>query len=616
MKYIRLISLAATMFIANAAIAQYNEEETDWLLNQRPEHIDEPQTSLAETPRHIRKIGSQATASLKAQGTQKVPVVLVAFQDKAFTVAETDEEVKAFYQKFCNGTMDGKRYTGHGSYGSVRDYFVEQSDSAFLPEFEIIGPVTLDNGYAYYGANSGSQKDARYATFRNEAIEKALAVHSDWSNFDNDGNGSVDMVFFVFAGLAESNGGDADCIWPKDHTGSTVINGIRFASSGATCEARPVSGGGTKTDGIGVFVHELSHALGLPDFYDTNYIAFGMDLWSVMDYGEYANNGYTPGNYTAYERDFMGWRRLIELAEPQVLTIACFADGGYGYKIQNDASANEYYIIENRQPRGWDSSVGRIGHGLQVTHVDFLASAWNSNAVNTTVNHQRMTVIAANDNYTGTNVTSDMNEWRAALSGHLFPGSDLVYDLTDETSPAAVVYSGGLLHKPLRNITENADGTVTVCFRTNGQLDVPELGEAENIEMNQFDIAWESVDHATRYAYELYKDDAVIRRDTLTETSVHVDGLQPSSALKFRVRAMADMPEDYIDSEWSDYVYFNTLVDLINSLPDSEKLVNIYSSNGMWVTHCQADELHRLSLRRGIYIVRYANGAARKVLVK
>jgi len=97
---------------------------------------------------------------------------------------------------------------------------------------------------------------------------------------------------------------------------------------------------------------------------------------------------------------------------------------------------------------------------------------------------------------------------------------------------------------------------------------------------------------------------------------VHIDGLMPSSDLKFRVRAMADMPEDYVDSEWSDFAYFSTLADFIDDVPESDKLVDIYASNGMLVSRSYADELHRLSLRRGIYILRYSNGACRKVMIR
>lgn len=626
MKHLLMICM---LVLGGPALAQDDWSEEVQML--RPECQHETPSAAGLHMLGPRKIGSQETAAIKARGVKKVPVVLVAFPDKAFTVADNDEGVREYYRKFCNGTMDGHIYTGHGSHGSIRDYFVEQSDSVFFPQFEIIGPVTLSNGYAYYGQNSGNTKDVNYSKFTSESLAKAVEVYADWTQFDNDGDNSIDMVFFLFAGMGENfSGAPTDLIWPKETKRSETINGQVFATNAVTCELRPKSKNEdgtfvTQPDGVGVFIHELSHALGLPDFYDINYVNFGMDLWSVMDYGEYGNNGFNPGNYTAYERDFMGWRPLQELKEPCVLTIPCFAAGGYGYKIQNDASSNEYYIIENRQAMGWDDKVCTRGHGLQVTHVDFDASLWNNNRVNTVGTRQRMTIIAANDRYIGTNLidqvaeengTKSSDEWKKTLSGNLFPGDTYKYDLTDESSPAATVYTGGLLHKPLRNITENADKTITLCFMTNGQLDAPVLSEAENVMMDQFDIEWSSTDNATRYAFELYRDSIVIRQDTIAETQVHIDGLMPSSDLKFRVRAMADMPEDYVDSEWSDFAYFSTLADFIDDVPESDKLVDIYASNGMLVSRSYADELHRLSLRRGIYILRYSNGACRKVMIR
>lgn len=623
MKALRL--LFGIGFLLSTAVALAQNDVEEWLMNGRPD-CQWAASQVDGQHRAPRRIGSQATAPLKARGVQRVPVVLAAFQDIKFSAAETDSAVNAFYHRFCNGLDNGQLYTGHGSHGSIRDYFIEQSDSVFRPEFTIIGPVVLDSMASFYGRRSGNTNDVNSTKFYNEATAKAMEVYEDWDRFDNDHNGTIDMIFFIFAGLGENNtnGKYPNLLWPKETTRSTTINGRVFATSALTCEARPKKWNEdrtevleTQTDGVGVFIHELSHALGLPDFYDTKYKAFGMDLWSVMDYGEYAGNGYNPGNYTAYERDFMGWRPLKKLEEPCVLTISCFADGGYGYKIQNDSSVNEYYIIENRQPRGWDDQVGLAGHGLQVTHVDYDASRWNANAVNTDADHQRMTIIAANNNYNGTNTSGiTKSAWMAMLAGNLYPGDTFNYNLTDESVPAATVYVGGLMHKPIRNITENEDGTVTICFRTNGQLETPELYEAENIQMDQFDARWATVDNATRYAFELYKDSTVIRCDTVADPEFHFDNLLPSSNLKLRVKAMADTPEDYVDSEWSDFVYLSTLADFIDSVADGEKWVDVYALNGTCVGHCHADELGGLGLHRGVYILRYANGAARKILIQ
>ena len=431
-----------------------------------------------------RRIGSQATAPLPATGSPKVPVVLVNFADSVFTVAPTDEEVRAYYDLFCNGTRDGERYTGHSSYGSIRDYFAAQSDSAFLPEFVVIGPVTLDKPEAYYGAN-GSSKDKNYDEFNKEIIEKVTAIYEgDWMDFDNRGKGQVDMIFYIFAGSGENSSHVSTNIWPKEVKYPVSVNGITFATSGC-CSERAASVKpnedktgfivtGSRVDGIGVMCHELSHALGLPDFYNTNYKSFGMDLWSLMDYGCYAGNGARPCGYTAYEREFMGWRQMQTLTSPCWVTLTPMEAGGVGYRVVNDENPDEYYVLENRQDVGWDGSLARMGHGLQVTHVDFLQSAWNTNRVNNDVNHQRMTIIAANNRYIGTyldDATTDdlVLTWK----GNLYPFISTLDDgttvrndsLTATSVPAATVYSAsGFMNKDIHAIRENDDQTVSFYF--------------------------------------------------------------------------------------------------------------------------------------------------------
>ena len=176
------------------------------------------------------------------------------------------------------------------------------------------------------------------------------------------------MVFFIYAGWGEHAAkSDPDAIWAKESTSSTTVTDedggkVTFALYGMTSEARYASydqlekdlqgefpngynPDNMQMDGIGVCLHEMSHALGLPDFYDTGYKAFGMDLWSLMDYGEYCVSGYQPVGYTAYERSYMGWESLETLTAPQVLTLRCFADGVVGYKIVNPDNENEYYVI-------------------------------------------------------------------------------------------------------------------------------------------------------------------------------------------------------------------------------------------------------------------------------
>lgn len=564
-----------------------------------------------------RRIGSAATAALKQTGTKYVPVVLTQFADLQFTVRRTEAELRDYYDLFCNGTRDGSLYTGHGSMGSVRDYFVAQSDSAFLPVFVIIGPVTLDNPYAYYGKD-GATLDLKYDEFVNESVRKAIPLRSDWTMFDNDNDGRVDMIFTLFAGLAQSYGGDANTIWPKDSPASLTVDGVSFASSATTCELCPAAyedGNvtATKGDGVGVFIHELSHAIGLPDFYDTNNKAFGMDYWSVMDYGEYVNGGFSPCGYTAYERDFMGWRPLETLSGPCTLRLRSFAEGGKAYKIQNPNSQSEYYVLENRQKTGWDSYLCRLCTGLQVTHVDFSQSMWNLNKVNTDASHQRMTIIAANNTYKGSNSATSNSEYLETIRGNLFPGKTQNHDLTDETTPASVVYTGGFMSKPIRDITEWPDGTLTLKFCPVGVL--PSVSNLRCTESTASDLVaeWDAVPDAETYRVELFCQDELVQwADSVAATTFRFASLAPQQSYTICVTPQNDI---WLNGETVS-AEAKTLADGIIQPAASTQTVCVYSLGGSLLGQCRGHEIQRIAQHCGVYVVLEENGQARKILIK
>ena len=577
--------------------------------------------------RRVRmNIGALDQAQLVQMGRPHVAVVLVQFQDKFFTVANNQASVNDYYNKYCNGSEDSSPYTGHGSSGAIKEYFSDQSKGQFQPVFDVIGPVTLDNEYAYYGKDAGSSKDISYNVFVKESLEKACQLKEDWNELDNNGDGKVDMVFIIFAGLGQNytnSYGDINTIWPKEVPSQYKIGNTIFAGCCSTCELRPtkaVDGVITATtpDGIGVFCHELSHALGLPDFYDINNKTFGMDYWSIMDYGQYAVNSFTPVNYTAYERDFMQWQPIEELKKPCTLRIPCFSKGGHGYKIVNDANPNEYYVLENRQDYGWDRLCKTRGHGLMVTHVDYDRSAWLINKVNTNASHQRMTIIPANNKLIGGNNFTTVEEWTESLKGNLYPGTTENHELTDESTPASVVFSGGYMGKPIYDIEETEDDLIVLKYNPLGTLQ-------ESTELTSMDVTdtgatlmWEAVDGAEAYNIRITDmfDEMVWQADSISSLSYPVEDLEPQTTYYFSVQAIADQ---YRNSEWSTPVSFYTSSidpDVFSAnIHEDAQLVRVYDTNGVMVTECKANELRRLRVRSGIYIIRYGNGKTRKTLI-
>ena len=427
----------------------------------------------------LKMVGDTASAPLPHFGSPKVPVILVQFKNKKFSVADTDEKVVELYDQFFNageGVMPGQ--AGHESACSVREYFRQQSCGKFTPEFSVYGPVTLSEDYEYYGGNNnGMGTDRNIGAFYSESCKLAVQdFQVDWTEFDNKNNGRVGFVFFIYAGKGENTTWnsekpdyDPNNIWPKEGASSKTISydgkSVTFGAYGCTSEMYQEG-----QDGIGVTVHELGHGLGLPDVYDVNYSVynlFGMDMWDVMDSGCYAMESRYPSGYTAYERDFMGWLQLVTLDPDKqyTLTLEPFEDGGVAYKLPNKANANEYLVLENRQNKGMDAYLGCVAkifydmngaaHGLLVTHIDYSSSAWIGNRVNTSSTHQRMTIVPADGELISNIKNGFDTDHYVSLLGDIYPGSK---GTTELTSYAA--FTGGQFTFTVDNIRETADGKI------------------------------------------------------------------------------------------------------------------------------------------------------------
>ena len=552
--------------------------------------------------------------AIKPLGSPRIPVILVNFSDEKLTVAETAKGIADYYDKYCNGTRDGSR-------GAVRDYFAQQSDSLFLPEFEVIGPVTLDKPMAYYGENSPSgAKDIRFSEFCSEALEQATILVSDFkTRFDNDGNGTVDLAFFIYAGLPESDPGvTEDAIWPKEMIRPMTINGVTVSVT-ACCSELSKGSSGNQPSGIGTMCHEVSHALGLPDEYDTNYTALGMSYWSLMDSGNYCDNGKTPCGLTAYERDLLGWRPLTVLERSITVRLRPLEAGGVGYKVVNEANPDEYYVLENRQHVGWDNGLMKLGHGMLVVHVDYDETAWKNNMLNTNATHQRMSFIPANNRYVGPYNAESSADLLNALGGQPYPGTERNTALTNETTPASLVFTGTWMNKPITQIRELENGDIVLKYKPKGRLEAPVVETAVEMASNSFKFSWSPSENATFYTVKVYgisgdeqwTEHPVFVADSLSETccTVRLDDTGYQS-YAYGVSALDD---EYEDSEFSDYGYVRLPADAVRQVSAEDGAsVEVYSLHGVLLARSREE---MLNLNPGIYILRTEDKAV-KIVVK
>lgn len=405
----------------------------------RPSQISEASREAARLRRQT--VGEQRLQILHSrsrsnvsmtQGSRHIPVFLVEFPDKNFSVENPADSFSAM--------LNQPGYSGNEGTGSVQDYFMDNSHGRFQPIFDVYGPVMLPNEMAYYGKNrSGQGTDIRPELALFDACV-ILADQVDFSIYDADGDGFVDMTLFYYAGYSEAEGASTNTIWPHQYTvqasssdeaRNTRFNGKRLGNYFCTAELKGTQG--TKQCGIGPTCHEFSHSLGLPDFYDTDYEkngeCMGLTSFSLMDGGCYLNESRTPPYLNAEERIMLGW-----MAEEEVLDLT---SGTVSFPaIQNNVAyisycsvEGEYYLYECRDASGWDAY---LPEGMLIYHADksmdhrvgntTAYDLWNnwrySNAINAYGNHPCFYVVPAAD-------PNNFN-YKGSLSRWVFPGASNV----------------------------------------------------------------------------------------------------------------------------------------------------------------------------------------------
>ncbi len=400
----------------------------------------------ASTSDGLGRYNTPGLGALNSIGEYTIPVIMVQFSDKKFLSTTTVEKMNRFYNE--QGYHDES-----GCVGSVRDYFVSQSRGMFKPTFDVVGIVTLSNKYSYYGQNSGGN-DMRVDSLAPHAIAAAVSqLGTDFSQYvrtTTNVNGTttgVPLVCIFYAGYGEATGSPSgsvsNTVWPCEWDCDEDYSGTHF---NAWFVGNELYSDGSLM-GMGVFCHEAGHALGLPDFYCTNYNYSNDDPfsnWSIMDCGAYVNDARAPIGYTAYERSYLGWLDIptYTAGEYQNLDPYTNENGTTAVKLPTSTST-EYFIFENRQPGTWYPE--DMGSGLLVTRFAYNKTAWDYNTPNNTQTKKRAKIVTANGatlNYSGD---------QANLYGN---GVNSITSLA--------LYSSGTVNPQITTITKNADGTITL----------------------------------------------------------------------------------------------------------------------------------------------------------
>lgn len=394
--------------------------------------------------------------AFSSKGSRKLLCILIGFTDKAFT------KTKADFEALFNQT----NYTVDGATGSVKDYYTENSYGQLDLTVTVAGPYNATFNMAYYGANKDNQRgeDVNARELVSEAI---LLANSDvdYSQFDGDNDGNVDGVYVIYAGYGEEASGGADAIWAHAWNVTPQLLDGKWVSK-YSCSPELRGNSGTGITRIGVICHEFGHALGAVDFYDTDYEKSGGEFdgtgnWDLMAGGSWNNYGATPAHHNAFTKVYAyNWATATEITSSSTITLNNAAQNKNSFYIINSSTANEFFMIENRQNLLFDYHLP--GHGMIIYHVDKNYMSMNSGKINAGP-HQGFYPICAN-------ATTNPDLLTAASYGNInkdgcpFPGTFGVTTIGDYTVPNLRSWAGENTFKLISNISENTTNN-TVSFK-------------------------------------------------------------------------------------------------------------------------------------------------------
>ena len=330
-------------------------------------------------------------AELTSLGSAPTLVVLVRFAD------QSDHSTPAQWSDRLFGPT-----------ASVADYYDEVSRGglAVVPAAESSG--TVDDGVVGWIDLADDHPDTGGRVGSIEARELTVAALTaadpfvDFSAYDTAaplGTLTPDELHVVIipAGGEAADGCEAPTIWAHRGsltdseptavppvldgvvTGDGEVDGGYTMSSELGCDAS-----GTYPQSIGILAHELGHDLGFVDLYDIDGSSSGVSGWSLM--GQHRGqlpgepSGTHPPHLDPFHRSFAGWLAPTPITSPQPValepvettgSVVQLGDNPGGVDIgflHRDAAVGEYFLVENRQPTGYDAALP--GCGLLIWHVD------------------------------------------------------------------------------------------------------------------------------------------------------------------------------------------------------------------------------------------------------
>ena len=425
------------------------------------ENKDAELSSFLEVlPRHLKADKKTAPARLQscittqrqtrsAEGDRRVLIILMEFRDLQFVKRQKD----------FDNLFNLPNYQEDNAHGSVYDFYNDVSYGKLKLTCDVIGPFTSKNKRSYYGRNDRDGDDEKPEELFREAMDNAI-TQVKLSDYDADEDGYVDNVHIVFAGHGEEAGASSDAIWSHEATFREGFSYQGMLVDRYSCAPELRGNDGSGISRIGPHCHEIGHALGAMDFYDTNYESggyyAGTGQWDIMASGSWNEDGIVPADFNPYVKMVnFGWVDIPEMPAGNITIGPSFESADNYYKLTN--TEDDYYLVENRTSGKWD--IGLPGNGLLVYHIHPNVAS-SGNEINASYPQKCYPVCASSVYQKPLSTPSSYGEVNSP--GCPFPGTSSKTSFSTGTTPAAFVWDGSISHVSLSNIREEDDGSISL----------------------------------------------------------------------------------------------------------------------------------------------------------
>ena len=327
-------------------------------------------------------------------GEHHVLVLLMQYADVKFKSENPQQQFDNFFNK--------EGYNENNNVGSVRDYFIANSNGKFIPHFDVQEPITIEKNQ-----DNCTYDDQSCFT---EVIDTLVAHNFDFSTYNVDNDNVIDFVIFIYASHRDEN---MTTLWPHQnrlyYPVNSDIDSINYACANELNSTLYYKNTNSSViDGIGAITHEFLHILGLRDHYG-NYDDNIPWFWDIMASGNYningsdsAYKGTSPANLNAFEKMSLGWLTPKVLTVNDTITKIRPIQTDDAYVIQTPDS-NNYFILEYRNQKDFDR--GLPNHGLLIWRINYDEDFWNYNNINKYKEH--IVLLPADDTYGSDNLADD-----------------------------------------------------------------------------------------------------------------------------------------------------------------------------------------------------------------